>query len=79
METNFGIPQIKPVGSKNLQLYFKNHVVVKKSFVSYPIESLFAELGGYMGLLLGVSLMDIKTVTVNVITLLKNIINNGMK
>ena len=72
IETNFGIPQVKPYSHKHLQVYFKNLITVKKSHISYPIESLFAELGGYLGLLLGVSLMDIKTVIEKSIKLMCN-------
>ena len=46
-------------GSFHLKLYFKNNVFVRTSHVAYPFESLLAEVGGYLGLLLGVSLMDI--------------------
>ena len=63
---------MKNYSYKHLQIYFKNLVTVKKSHISYPIESLFAELGGYLGLLLGVSLMDIKTVTEKAIKLMFN-------
>ena len=33
-----------------------------KSNVAYPIESFLAEVGGYLGLLLGVSLMDLSNI-----------------
>ena len=75
IETNFGIPQMKNYSYKHLQVYFKNLVTVKKSHISYPIESLFAELGGYLGLLLGVSLMDIIPVIQKVIKLMFKIKN----
>ena len=46
-------------GKYHLKLYFKNMISVQRSHISYPIESLIAELGGYLGLLLGVSSMDL--------------------
>ena len=49
-------------GSFHLKLYFKNNISVMKSNVAYPIESFLAEVGGYLGLLLGVSLMDISNI-----------------
>ena len=48
------------------KIYFKNHIKVSKSIVGYTEISLMAELGGYIGVLLGISLMDI-TSTVNYI------------
>lgn len=60
IDTHFGIPdtQESRKGSIHLKLYFKQLIAVKESHVSYPLESLFAELGGYMSLILGVSFMD---------------------
>ena len=40
------------------KIYFKNHIKVSKSIVGYTEISLMAELGGYIGVLLGISLMD---------------------
>ena len=39
--------------------YIKDQIELKKSYLSYSKVSLLAEVGGYVGLLLGVSLMDI--------------------
>ena len=57
----FGIPDTQDyqTGSIHLKLYFRQLIAVKESHVSYPLESLFAELGGYMSLILGVSFMDL--------------------
>ena len=63
INTYFGIPDKQAFeDSFHLKLYFKNNISVKQSHVAYPIESFLAEVGGYLGLLLGVSLMDINTV-----------------
>ena len=42
-----------------VKFYIKDHIEVKKSHLSYTEVSLLAEIGGYVGLLLGVSLKDI--------------------
>ena len=42
-----------------VKFYIKDEIQVKKSHFSYSEVSLLAEVGGYVGLLLGVSLMDI--------------------
>ena len=44
------------------KIYFKNHIKVSKSIVGYTEISLMAELGGYIGVLLGISLMDISSI-----------------
>ena len=61
MELFFGFPVIQPFGkaSYNLKMYFKSNIIVKKSQVAYPTESFLAEMGGYLGLFLGFSMMDI--------------------
>ena len=49
-------------GSSNeafVQLVLSDVIKVQTSFWSYPIISLLAEVGGYVGLLLGISLLDI--------------------
>ena len=63
--TQFGIQDKQEYSnvSFHLKLYFKNNIFVKTSYVAYPFESLLAEVGGYLGLLLGVSLMDIYGLT----------------
>ena len=42
-----------------VKFYIKDQIQVKKSHFRYSEVSLLAEVGGYVGLLLGVSLMDI--------------------
>ena len=40
-------------------MYFKSQINVRKNVVSYDEVNLLAEIGGYIGLLLGFSLLDI--------------------
>ena len=42
-----------------VKMYLLSVVKVQTSYWSYPIISLLAEVGGYLGLLLGMSLLDI--------------------
>ena len=44
------------------KIYLHSIVKAQTSYWSYPIITLFAEVGGYMGLLLGISLLDINKV-----------------
>ena len=41
---------------------FRRKIVVESSQLNYTQLTLLAELGGYMGLLLGVSLLDISSI-----------------
>ena len=63
MKVNFaGHDSIDHNGVENeayVKFYFKDQIQVKKSHLSYSKVSLLAEVGGYVGLLLGVSMMDI--------------------
>ena len=65
MDISFGYPSIYDVtntSASSLTLYFKTSIAVRKSHLTYPRSSLFAEIGGYTGLLLGVSLLDVTKV-----------------
>ena len=42
-----------------LRVYFPMKISVKKSVLDYTWLSMVAEMGGYVGLLLGVSLVDL--------------------
>ena len=42
-----------------LKLYFKSRISERTNLMSYDETTLFAEIGGYMGLLLGCSLVYI--------------------
>ena len=63
MRVNYaGHDSMDPNGYDNeayVKFYIKDEIQVKKSHLSYSEVSLLAEVGGYVGLLLGVSLMDI--------------------
>ena len=63
MKVNFaGHDSIDRNGVENeafVKFYIRDEIQVKKSRLSYTEVSLLAEVGGYVGLLLGVSLMDI--------------------
>ena len=56
----FGLPDTSPYsnGSFHQRVYFKKFIPVLKEVPKYPFESLVAEVGGYLGLLLGVSVLD---------------------
>ncbi len=46
-------------GDSSVKLYFKSATKVRKSVYAYTELSLLAEFGGYLGLLMGVSLLDL--------------------
>ena len=56
--------------------YFEKRVVMSKENYFYSGNSLFAEIGGYLGLLLGVSFLNFASW---VGTLLPEKINNALK
>ena len=61
MDVSFGYPSIYDItddGESSLTFYFKTSIPVRESHIAYPRSSLFAEIGGYMGLLLGFSILD---------------------
>ena len=59
MDISFGYPSIyDAAGDKSLTMYFKASIPVRESHLAYPQSTLFAEIGGYTGLLLGFSLLD---------------------
>ena len=55
MDISFGYPSIYESGDKSLTMYFKASIPVRESHLAYPQSTLFAEIGGYTGLLLGMS------------------------
>ena len=48
-----------PMDEAYVRFYVNSYIKVYESFWSYPAISALAEIGGYVGLLLGTSLMDI--------------------
>ena len=61
MSITFGFPIYDVYNSKQgrVKIYFKSQVNVRKNVVSYDEVNLLAEIGGYIGLLLGFSLLDL--------------------
>ena len=49
-------------GSSYLKIYLKPTVKVQETVYDYTVLSLLAEIGGYTGLLLGISVANITTV-----------------
>ena len=76
MGVYFGVPIWAPNGyDENLayaKLYFKTEINVRRSQLAYTTISLFGELGGYVGLLLGISFMDITTLIERMIMYFSN-------
>ena len=65
MEVKYGYPFIyeaKKNSSGSITLYFKKLITIRESHLKYEAGSLFAEIGGYTGLLLGVSVLDISKI-----------------
>ena len=60
MELTFGYPMIyDATDTPMVAFYFYTWVSVQENRLVFPTSSLFAEIGGYMGLLLGLSVLDI--------------------
>lgn len=63
MEISYGIPIVSSldIGTNEayMKLYFKNRISERQSMEAYTITSLVADIGGYLGLLLGFSVLDI--------------------
>ena len=45
-----------------VKFYLKNIIRIQSSFLNHTLISLLAEIGGYVGLLLGMSLLDVTKV-----------------
>ena len=61
LDVDYGYPfiyDVKNGSMPSITLYFKTSVAVRESHPAYDVASLFAEIGGYTGLLLGVSVFD---------------------
>ena len=62
MDVVLGLPLIALDQDGNeafIRFYFKSHVKVKSIILYYDFASLVADLGGYIGMLLGISLIDL--------------------
>ena len=65
MDIIFGIPIISDIDNSKkstMKMYFKKMIQVRRSYLAYSIISMFAEIGGYLGLLLGYSLLDLTNI-----------------
>ena len=61
MEIFLGFPLVNNDQAKHeayIKIYIKSHVKVKSVILYYDITSLIADVGGYVGMLLGVSVVD---------------------
>ena len=61
IDFTFGYPSIYPIkdnSAAKLTLYFGTSISVRENRIAYDSASLFAEIGGYTGLLLGFSFFD---------------------
>lgn len=61
MDISFGLPYIdndKPDNEASIRIYTKSDIKVKSVILYYDITTLLAELGGYIGMLLGISVVD---------------------
>ena len=61
LDVSYGYPfiyQAKDGSESFITFYFKTSVAVRESRPAYDVASLFAEIGGYTGLLIGVSVFD---------------------
>jgi len=63
--------ECKACSNKAVSLVFGKSVPVSREMHAYPFLSLLAEVGGYLGLTLGVSLTDLRTAVVRVVGLCK--------
>ena len=62
MDIYLGLPFINNNESKNeafIRLYVKSDIKVKRLGLHYDVTTLVAEVGGYVGMFLGMSLVDI--------------------
>ena len=67
MDINFGYPIIDTtnIDEAYVKLYFKMAVNIQRNILAYSTLSFLAEVGGYIGLLLGFSLLDLSKVIKN--------------
>ena len=67
MDINFGYPIIDTtnIDVAYVKVYFRMAVNIHKNILAYSTLSFLAEVGGYIGLLLGFSLLDLSKVIKN--------------
>ena len=62
-DVDLGLPVIdsddNPMNEAYVKLYLKTKVRIKKTVIYYDSTTFAAEIGGYVGMFLGVSLVDI--------------------
>ena len=75
MDINFGYPIIDTtnIDEAYVKLYFKMAVQIHKNILAYSTLSFLAEVGGYIGLLLGFSLLDLSKVMKNLAPSIKKL------
>ena len=67
MDIYLGLPFITNNGDENeayIKIYLKPSIKVKNTVLNYDFVTVVAEVGGYIGLLLGISVVDI-TIKIN--------------
>ena len=64
MDVRFSYPYIynATLDYTMVEINFKTTVTVRENHLEYDIGNLFSEIGGYTGLLLGVSVLDLSKV-----------------
>ena len=60
-----------------IRFYIEDQIPVKTSHLSYPVVQFLAEVGGYVGLLLGYSLMTLVEPIFNLILIIKKRCSNS--
>ena len=59
MGFDLGFPVIdKEKGKHYAKIYFKTNIIVRESNASFQFYDLFAAIGGFVGIFVGLSLMD---------------------
>ena len=73
MDINFGYPIIDTtnIDVAYVKVYFRMAVNIHKNILAYSTLSFLAEVGGYIGLLLGFSLLDLSKVIKNLTPCIK--------
>ncbi len=48
--------------TSEIEMFLRSSVKVKKTVLNYTLTNLYAEIGGYVGLLLGISVVNITVI-----------------